>query len=108
LDDMALGKAGKTIVIEDFVKGQEMTVLALTDGKTIRVLPSSQDHKRALDGDKGNNTGGMGAYSPVPWVDEAFMKEVTEKVLTCRGRHTLLRRHLCGDNGQRGRFSLGA
>lgn len=81
LDDMALGKAGKTIVIEDFVKGQEMTVLALTDGKTIRVLPSSQDHKRALDGDKGNNTGGMGAYSPVPWVDEAFMKEVTEKVL---------------------------
>ena len=60
----------------------EMTVLALTDGKTVRILPSSQDHKRALDGDKGNNTGGMGAYSPVPWVDDAFMKKVTDEVLT--------------------------
>ncbi len=82
LEDMALGKAGKTIVIEDFVKGQEMTVLALTDGSAVRILPSSQDHKRALDGDKGANTGGMGAYSPVPWVDDAFMKRVTDQVLT--------------------------
>ena len=82
IDDMSLGKAGKTIVVEDFVEGQEMTVLALTDGQTIRVLPSSQDHKRALDGDKGNNTGGMGAYSPVPWVTDALMDEVMDKVLT--------------------------
>ncbi len=89
LDDFLLGTAGRVVVIEDFVAGQETTVLALTDGKTIRVLPSSQDHKRALDGDKGDNTGGMGAYSPVPWVDDTFMKKVTEEVLqpTLDGLH---------------------
>ena len=56
LNEKKLGDAGDVIVVEDYVKGQEMTVLAFTDGKTIRILPSSQDHKRALDGDKGNNT----------------------------------------------------
>ena len=81
LDDMVLGSAGKNIIVEDFVEGQEMTILAITDGSTVRILPSSQDHKRALDGDKGNNTGGMGAYSPVPWVDDAFLKRVEEIVL---------------------------
>ncbi len=81
LDDMLLGDAGRTIVIEDFITGQEMTVLALTDGETVRILPSSQDHKRALDNDKGNNTGGMGAYSPVPWVDEVFLKKIMDIVL---------------------------
>ena len=82
LDDNMLGEAGRTIVIEDFVSGQEMTVLALTDGETVRILPSSQDHKRALDDDKGNNTGGMGAYSPVPWVDEKLTKKITDDILT--------------------------
>lgn len=82
LEEQKLGSAGNLIVVEDYVQGMEMTVLALTDGKTVRILPSSQDHKRALDDDKGNNTGGMGAYSPVPWVDEAFMKKVTDEVLT--------------------------
>lgn len=81
LDDMVLGSAGKNIIVEDFVEGQEMTILAITDGNTVRILPSSQDHKRALDGDKGNNTGGMGAYSPVPWVDDAFLKRVEDIVL---------------------------
>lgn len=81
LNDFLLGTAGRVVVIEDFVKGQETTVLALTDGKTIRILPSSQDHKRALDEDKGENTGGMGAYSPVPWVDDAFIEKVTKEVL---------------------------
>lgn len=81
LEERKLGAAGSVIVIEDYVEGTEMTVLALTDGKTARMLPSSQDHKRALDGDKGPNTGGMGAYSPVPWVSEAFMKKVTDEVL---------------------------
>ena len=79
LEEQKLGTAGNLIVVEDYVEGMEMTVLALTDGKTVRILPSSQDHKRALDGDKGNNTGGMG---PVPWVDDAFMKKVTDEVLT--------------------------
>lgn len=81
LDDMILGSAGKNIIIEDYVEGQEMTILAITDGDTVRILPSSQDHKRALDGDKGNNTGGMGAYSPVPWVDDSFMKKVEKVIL---------------------------
>ncbi|MDO5115708.1 MAG: phosphoribosylamine--glycine ligase [Synergistaceae bacterium] len=82
LEEQKLGAAGNLIVVEDYVEGMEMTVLALTDGETVRILPSSQDHKRALDGDKGNNTGGMGAYSPVPWVGDAFMKKVTDEVLT--------------------------
>lgn len=82
LDDMLLGSAGKNIIIEDFVEGLEVTILAITDGATVRILPSSQDHKRALDGDKGNNTGGMGAYSPVPWVDDEFIKKVEDVVLT--------------------------
>ena len=81
LADNALGEAGSVVVIEDFVPGIEVTVLALTDGHVTRILPSSQDHKRVFDGDKGNNTGGMGAYSPVPWVDEAFMKKVTDEIL---------------------------
>lgn len=81
LREKKLGHAGDVIVIEDFVPGVETTVLALTDGKTVRILPSSQDHKRVFDDDKGGNTGGMGAYSPVPWVDEAFQKKVMDEVL---------------------------
>ena len=82
LEGQKLGDAGKLIVVEDYVAGTEMTVLAFTDGETVRILPSSQDHKRALDGDKGSNTGGMGAYSPVPSVDAAFIKKVTDEILT--------------------------
>ncbi len=82
LEEQKLGDAGNVVVIEDYVAGTEMTVLALTDGKTALVLPSSQDHKRALDGDKGNNTGGMGAYSPVPWVSEEFTSKVADEILT--------------------------
>lgn len=82
LKEKTLGHAGDVIVIEDFVPGVETTVLALTDGKTARILPSSQDHKRVFDGDRGGNTGGMGAYSPVPWVDNAFQKRVMDEILT--------------------------
>lgn len=81
LEEKRLGQAGDVIVIEDFVPGVETTVLALTDGKTARILPSSQDHKRVFDGDRGGNTGGMGAYSPVPWVDAAFQKKVMDEIL---------------------------
>jgi phosphoribosylamine--glycine ligase len=76
-----LGDAGKTLVIEDYLPGTEMTVLAVTDGKTIRQLPSSQDHKRIFDGDKGPNTGGMGAYSPVPWADAALLETIDRTIL---------------------------
>ena len=62
------GEAGSTVVVEELLKGPECSLLALTDGTTVVPLASSQDHKRALDGDLGPNTGGMGVYSPVPFV----------------------------------------
>ena len=75
-----LGVAGTTIVIEDYMPGRELTVLAMTDGNSLRVLTPSRDHKRAYDGDKGPNTGGMGAYSPVQ-LPEGVMKRIEEKIL---------------------------
>jgi phosphoribosylamine---glycine ligase len=74
----AFGQAGRTVVIEEFLEGRELTVLAFTDGKTIWPMASSRDHKRALDGDKGLNTGGMGAISPgadLSGEEWAFMQE---------------------------------
>lgn len=65
--DKAFGASGNTVVIEEFLQGREVTVLAFTDGKTVKCMPSSQDHKRAYDGDKGLNTGGMGAFAPSPY-----------------------------------------
>lgn len=64
LDDGMFGKSGSRVVIEEFMTGPEVTVLAFTDGKTVKPMVSSQDHKRAFDGDRGPNTGGMGAFSP--------------------------------------------
>lgn len=77
----AFGNAGSRVVIEELLIGEEASILALTDGESILPLASSQDHKRLLDGDKGPNTGGMGAYSPAPVVTDALMAEVQEKVL---------------------------
>ncbi|MBR1805362.1 MAG: phosphoribosylamine--glycine ligase [Selenomonadaceae bacterium] len=82
VDEMkTFGTAGNRIVVEEFMDGQEASVLALTDGETILPLKAAQDHKRALDGDKGLNTGGMGAYAPAPVVDENVAALVTEKIL---------------------------
>ena len=64
--DRTFGNAGSRVVIEEYLAGREMSVLVFTDGKTVKAMPSSQDHKRALDGDKGLNTGGMGAFAPSP------------------------------------------
>lgn len=75
------GEAGKKIVVEDFMDGEEASILTLTDGKTILPLISSQDHKRIYDGDAGPNTGGMGAYAPAPIVTEEVMKKVHDKIL---------------------------
>ncbi len=77
----AFGDAGKEILIEECLFGEEASILALCDGKTIMPLASSQDHKRVGDGDTGLNTGGMGAYSPAPVVDDAVLNNVTENVL---------------------------
>lgn len=81
MEKKILKEAGRKVIIEDFLPGEELTVLAVTDGKTFRLLPSSQDHKRAFDGDKGPNTGGMGAYSPVPWADDCFLQKVIKEVV---------------------------
>ena len=64
------GDAGSTVVIEEMLTGPECSLLAFTDGKTLRPMATSQDHKRALEGDRGPNTGGMGVYSPVPIVTD--------------------------------------
>jgi len=69
------------VVIEDFLEGEEVTILAFSDGKTILPMPSSQDHKKIYDGDKGPNTGGMGAYAPTTIVDDRMMKRIYEQIL---------------------------
>jgi phosphoribosylamine--glycine ligase len=76
----AFGDAGSRVVIEDFLVGEEASILALIDGEHVVMLASSQDHKRALDGDRGPNTGGMGAYSPAPIVTEAVLEKVRTEV----------------------------
>jgi phosphoribosylamine---glycine ligase len=75
------GSAGETVVIEEFMTGQEVSVLAVTDGKTIRPLSPAQDHKRLGDGDTGPNTGGMGAYAPAPLATPELMAKVQTQVL---------------------------
>ena len=75
------GKAGNTVVIEEFLKGIELSVFVLTDGKSYKLLPAAKDYKRIGVGDTGLNTGGMGAVSPVPFADEAFIKKVEEKIV---------------------------
>ena len=75
------GAAGNTVVIEEFLKGIELSVFVLTDGKDYLMLPSAKDYKRVGEGDTGLNTGGMGSVSPVPFADELFMKRVEERIV---------------------------
>jgi phosphoribosylamine--glycine ligase len=76
------GAAGSRIVIEDFLRGEEASFIAFTDGKTILPMPSTQDHKAIYDGDKGPNTGGMGAYSPAPVITEKLARRIMDEVMT--------------------------
>lgn len=75
------GDASKTVLIEEFMHGQEASFFAISDGKTALPLIAAQDHKRAFDGDKGPNTGGMGAYSPAPVFTDKVLAEVMEKII---------------------------
>jgi phosphoribosylamine--glycine ligase len=77
----AFGNAGSTIVIQEFLQGMEISLHALCDGCTARLFPTSQDHKRALDGDLGLNTGGMGTYSPTPFLREGELVDVGKLIL---------------------------
>ena len=81
LANAKFGAASAKVVIEEFLKGIELSVFVLTDGNSYKILPSAKDYKRIGEGDKGLNTGGMGAISPVPFADEAFIKKVEERVI---------------------------
>lgn len=79
--DHAFGEAGSQVVIEECLAGEEASILAFTDGKTIVPMISSQDHKRAFDGDRGPNTGGMGTYAPAPVVTKEILDQVQQEIL---------------------------
>jgi phosphoribosylamine--glycine ligase len=81
------GSAGKRVVIEEYLRGIELSVIIITDGKTYKILPPAKDYKRAREGGEGPNTGGMGAVSPVPFADQTFLSKVEEGIIkpTMRG-----------------------
>jgi phosphoribosylamine--glycine ligase len=81
IKEAQFGDASKTVVVEQFLDGIEMSVFALTDGEGYVRLPEAKDYKRIGEGDTGLNTGGMGAISPVPFADDAFMQKVTEQII---------------------------
>lgn len=85
IDDMLVGNkfgaAGAEVLIEEFLDGEECSILAMVDGERAVLLPSSQDHKRIFDGDEGPNTGGMGAYSPAPVVTDEMLPQIKEKII---------------------------
>ena len=81
VSNQKFGEASSTVVIEEFLDGIELSVFVLTDGKSYKILPSAKDYKRIGEGDKGLNTGGMGAISPVPFATEEFLQKVEERVV---------------------------
>ena len=81
MEDHSFGDAGARVVIEEFMEGEEASLLAFTDGRTIRPMISAQDHKRAYDGDRGPNTGGMGTYAPAPVMTPEMTERAMEEIL---------------------------
>lgn len=92
--DKVFGDSGSQVVIEEFLEGQEMSILAFVDGETVRPMAAAQDHKQVYDGDRGPNTGGMGTYSPLPHISARIIDEAIEtiikptaKAMVAEGRH---------------------
>ena len=81
VSNQKFGEASSTVVIEEFLDGIELSVFVLTDGKSYKILPSAKDYKRIGEGDKGLNTGGMGAISPVPFASQDFLNKVEERIV---------------------------
>ena len=81
LVERVFGDAGATVIVEEYLEGPEVSALAITDGRTIAPLALAQDFKRAYDGDEGPNTGGMGAYSPLPSLDATTRADIDERIL---------------------------
>jgi len=81
LEGSSFGKAGSNIVIEEFLDGYELSIFAICDGENYKLLPACQDHKKIDDGDKGPNTGGMGAYCPTPLINDTIYKKIEERVI---------------------------
>ncbi|MBW7474855.1 phosphoribosylamine--glycine ligase [Paenibacillus oenotherae] len=79
--EKVFGESGGSIVIEEFLEGQEMSILAFVDGETVRAMVPAQDHKPVFDDDKGPNTGGMGTYSPLPHIDPALVEDAIENII---------------------------
>lgn len=79
--DRSLGDAGSTVVVEEYLEGEEASFMVMTDGDFVLPLATSQDHKRVFDGDQGPNTGGMGAYSPAPVLDENAQQHVMDRII---------------------------
>ncbi|WP_134684968.1 phosphoribosylamine--glycine ligase [Brevibacillus migulae] len=77
----SFGEAGARVVIEECMRGEELTLLSFVDGETVKPMIASQDHKQVFDGDKGPNTGGMGTYAPVPQVSAALMEQIVETIV---------------------------
>jgi phosphoribosylamine--glycine ligase len=74
-------QAGNEVIVEEFLGGQEVSIHALSDGKVSILFPTAQDHKPIFDGDKGKNTGGMGTFAPVPWVDAQILRAVNKQIV---------------------------
>jgi phosphoribosylamine--glycine ligase/phosphoribosylformylglycinamidine cyclo-ligase len=79
--DRKFGEAGAEVVIEEFLEGDELSILTFSDGRTFKSLPPAQDHKRIFDGDLGPNTGGMGCYAPAKIASQSTLEEINERIL---------------------------
>lgn len=79
--ETSFGQAGRRVIVEEFLSGPEVSIHAFSDGRSASLFPAAQDHKAAYDGDQGPNTGGMGTYAPVPWVDQSILDDIKRRIV---------------------------